>query len=81
MFNNDFINVCNMAGVKPDAVSNLNYKLQEAENINDLTKEDHDLVKTCAGADLLTSSMSRTYCMLAAGVFSRCLSTEKKEDA
>lgn len=80
MYTEQFEKVCGLAGVKPDAVSNLNFKLQEAENINDLTKEDHELVKTCAGADLLTSSMSRTYCMLAAGVFSRCLSTEKKED-
>ena len=82
MFNNDFINICKMAGVEPEAVSNLNYKLQEAENINVFTKEDHELVKTCAGADLLTSSMSRTYCMLAAGVFARCLIgalVEKKE--
>ena len=54
-----------------------------AENINALSKEDHELVKICAGADLLTSSMSRTYCMLAAGVFARCLIgsiVEKKED-
>ena len=84
MFNNDFVSICKLAGVEPSAVSNLNFKLQEAENINALTKEDHELVKTCSGADLLTSSMSRTYCMLAAGVFARCLIgsiVKKKEDA
>ena len=64
MFNNDFINVCKMAGVEPSAVSNLNFKLQEADNINALTKEDHELVKTCAGADLLTSSMTPSSNML-----------------
>ena len=78
MFNNDFINVCKMAGVEPNAVSNLNFKLMEAENFDDFTKEDHDLVKICAGGDLLTSSMSRTYCLLAANVFLKCLT---KEDA
>ena len=83
MYTEQFEQVCKMAGVEPSAVSNLNFKLQEADNINALTKEDHELVKTCAGADLLTSSMSRTYCMLAAGVFARCLIgsiVEKKED-
>ena len=84
MYTEQFEQVCKMAGVEPSAVSNLNFKLQEADNINALTKEDHELVKTCAGADLLTSSMSRTYCMLAAGVFARCLIgsiVKKKEDA
>jgi glutamine amidotransferase PdxT len=83
MYTEQFEQVCKMAGVEPSAVSNLNFKLQEADNINALTKEDHELVKTCAGADLLTSSMSRTYCMLAAGVFARCLIgsiVKKKED-
>ena len=83
MYTEQFEQVCKMAGVEPSAVSNLNFKLQEADNINALTKEDHELVKTCAGADLLTSSMSRTYCMLAAGVFARCLIgsiVNKKED-
>ena len=80
MFNNDFINVCKMAGVEPDAVSNLNFKLQEAEDMTSFTKSDHDLVKTCAGADLLTSSMSRTYCMLAAKVFTNCLTGDKLKD-
>jgi len=78
MFNNDFINVCKMAGVEPSDVSNLNFKLQEAEDMTTLTEEDHKLVKVCAAGDLLTSSMSRTYCLLAANVFTKCLI---KEDA
>ena len=55
-----------LAGISKKSVQDLNYKMQEAENLSDFTAKDHELVKKCAGYDLLTSSMARTYCMLAA---------------
>ena len=55
-----------LAGVSKNQVMNLDFKLQEAADLRDFNKEDHKLVKMCAGYDLLTSSMARTYCMLAA---------------
>ena len=55
-----------LAGIKKSSVRDFDYKLQDAEDLSDFTSKDHELVKKCAGYDLLTSSMARTYCMLAA---------------
>ena len=55
-----------LAGISKNSVRDLDYKMQDAEDLADFTTKDHELVKKCAGYDLLTSSMARTYCMLAA---------------
>ena len=63
---NNYSDPFTLAGISKKSVRDLDYKIQEAENLSDFTTKDHKLVKMCAGYDLLTSSMARTYCMLAA---------------
>ena len=55
-----------LAKVDKEKVVNLDLKLTDAEDLKDFTKDDFDLVNKCAGMDLMSNSMLRTFSMLAA---------------
>ena len=62
----EVMDIFELAKVDKEKVVNLDLKLTDAEDLKDFTKDDFDLVNKCAGMDLMSNSMLRTFSMLAA---------------